>query len=536
MLLHHRTEDLCTALDNGQIVPYFQPIVELKTRRIRGFEVLARRTRVAGAPTLPVDMILLAEEVGLIGRITETLLRQTAVVARRVPKELRFAINISPSQFCDESFALNLLALMEEIGLSPLQLTIEITESGLLDNFDLALTVSEQLKSYGVQLALDDFGTGYSSLRHLQALPFDELKIDGSFVRSMSDDRASRKIVATIIGLSHSMGMTAVAEGIETVEQAEMLFYFGCGRGQGWLFRHPLPASEVALYLEQSSDQGAVLPSSTSEIGTMIGATLEVLPAQRLSQLQAIYDGAPAALCFLDRNLRYISLNKRFTEVHGLLGIEAFLGRTVAEVVPKHHAAVEIYLLRALAGEASRGLEVSLPDPRHPEQMKTYLVSYEPARDEVGEVVGISCIAVEITERKQAENALRTSIEHYWLAAGTSPQIAWTAEANGDLLDVSPRWEILTGFTLEDFLSNSWIESVHQEDRGRVIELWQRSVQKEAPLDMLFRLLTKNEQWLWLRASGAPRRGTDDRVLRWYGTIEVIDARRTTEQKLTGWS
>jgi PAS domain S-box-containing protein len=523
-----RIQDLCSALDHGEIVPYFQPIVDIKAMQVCGFEVLARWEDPTAGATLPVGLIRLAEGADLIWRITEALISRTADLARTLPKHLKFSINISPAQFCDASFAETLYTHMQKAGLSASQVTVEITETALLDNFDLALSISKQLKSYGTQIALDDFGTGYSSLRHLQALPFDELKIDGSFVNSMSERRESRKIVAAIVGLSHSLGITTVAEGIETKAQAEMLYYLGCARGQGWLFSHPLPGTAVADYFFKEKGLEPILPSPQSHVAATIGTTLEVQPAQRLSQLQAIYDGAAVGLCFLDRQLRYVSLNKPLAEANGR-SIENHLGRTVAEVLPELYAEIAPHLQRALHGEATNSLEVAMEGEPGSKEKKTYLVSYEPARDEAGEVVGVSVVLVDITMRKRAENTLRASIDHYWRAAGANPQVPWTADPKGNILDISPRWDVVTGLTRNDALDGRWKNVVHAEDRERVVRWFEQAVIGGTPLDLLCRLCRPDGEAIWIRMTAAARFGLDGRVERWYGTMEEIDARKPTE-------
>ncbi|MEO6803433.1 MAG: EAL domain-containing protein [Granulicella sp.] len=523
-----RIQDLCTALDRGEIVPYFQPIVDIKTMQVCGFEVLARWEDPAAGATLPVGLIRLAEGADLIWRITEALISRTADLARTLPEHLKFSINISPGQFCDASFAETLHAHMDNAGLNPSQVMVEITETALLENFDLALTISKQLKSYGTQLALDDFGTGYSSLRHLQALPFDELKIDGSFVNSMSERRESRKIVAAIVGLSHSLGITTVAEGIETKAQAEMLYYLGCARGQGWLFSHPLPPTAVADYFFKEKGLEPMLPSPQSHVAATIGTTLEVQPAQRLSQLQAIYDGAAVGLCFLDRDLRYVSLNKPLAEAKGL-SIENHLGRTVAEVMPENYPKIAPYLQRALQGVATNGLEVTMAGESGSKEKKTYLVSYEPARDEAGEVVGVSVVLVDITMRKRAENTLRASIDHYWRAAGSNPQVPWTADSQGNILDISPRWDVVTGLTRHDALDGRWKDVVHAEDRERVVRWFEQAVIGGTPLDLLCRLCRPDGEAIWIRMTAAARFGSDGKVERWYGTMEEINTGSPTE-------
>jgi EAL domain-containing protein (putative c-di-GMP-specific phosphodiesterase class I) len=185
-------------------------------------------------------------------------------------------------------------------------LTVEITVSALCHNLQRARRIAIELGDMSCQLARDDFGTGYSSLLHLKALPFNKLKIDRSFVQSMTSEREIRKIVAAVVGLGYSLDMISVAEGVETEEQADALLWLGCELGQGWLYGRPLPASRIPDMIVAAP---RTLPTRfAAGAGSSIAvAGLDALPTRRLAQWQAIYDGAPVGLCFLDKNLRNIS-------------------------------------------------------------------------------------------------------------------------------------------------------------------------------------------------------------------------------------
>jgi len=387
--------DVRRALENGSLVPCFQPIVELRTGRLAGFEVLARWDHPEHGLILPENFISLAEENGMIGELTQQILRKSFLSAPVSSESLFLAVNISPVQLRYLSLSHQIRDAAEDYGFPLKQLTVEITESALVNNLQRARKIAFELRDMGCQLALDDFGTGYSSLRHLQALPFNQLKIDRSFVKSMTCERESRKIVAAVVGLGYSLGMITVAEGVETEEQADMLLWLGCELGQGWLFGRPLPADRIP-------DMIVAAPRTLSTrfaalAGSMAVAGLNALPGQCLAQLQAIYDGAPIGLCFLDKNLRYISLNQRLADMNGA-PVAAHVGRMVSEMIPGFFPTVEPYLRRALNGEVIPKVKALRPANRLGQAERTVLVSYQPVLDEAGDVIGISIAVVDMAE------------------------------------------------------------------------------------------------------------------------------------------
>ena len=239
--------DLRQAVADGTIVPHVQPLVDLASRRIVAFETLARWTHPARGAVPPAEFIPVVEEIGLIDAMSEALLRRACCVAATWPPDILLAFNVSPLQLRDRSLPAIVASVLADTGFPPDRLELEITESALVGDFELARAILYDLKSLGTRLALDDFGTGYSTLRHLQKLPFDTIKIDASFVGLMLGDAESRKIVTAVIGLGRSLGMTVVAEGIEEPETASLLESMNCDIGQGWLFGRPGPMESAVL-------------------------------------------------------------------------------------------------------------------------------------------------------------------------------------------------------------------------------------------------------------------------------------------------
>ena len=278
--MHVEIAEVRRALENDEVVPFFQPLVELRTGRLTGFEVLTRWQHQELGFILPGNFISLAEDHGLIGLLTEQILQKALSSAILLPDPLTLAVNISPSQLQDLSLPEQICGAAVKGRLPPARLTVEITESALLGDLNRAKAIAHELKAIGCRLSLDDFGTGYSSMVHLQALPFDELKIDRSFVSSMTRARESRKIVAAVVGLGHSLNMTTVGEGIETEQQADMLLWLGCEVGQGWLYGKPVPADEISGLIA-AGPQSTLAGLPTPGDGWAV-SSLEALPTQRL--------------------------------------------------------------------------------------------------------------------------------------------------------------------------------------------------------------------------------------------------------------
>ncbi len=264
--------DLRQAVADDAIVPHFQPLVQLDTERVIGFEMLARWPHPVRGMVSPAEFILVAEDIGLIGAMTDRLLRRACRIAATWPSDILLACNISPLQLCDRELPSMVRAALAESELPPHRLELEITESALLGDLDLARDLLNELKALGVRLALDDFGTGYSSLRQLRLLPFDKLKIDAGFVGTMASNAENRKIVAAVVGLGRSLGLVTVAEGVEDVETAALLRELGCDVGQGWLFGRPCSAEAVSMLQQRlSSECRAVLaqPEAASQVAEL---------------------------------------------------------------------------------------------------------------------------------------------------------------------------------------------------------------------------------------------------------------------------
>ncbi|HTI79510.1 MAG TPA: EAL domain-containing protein [Acetobacteraceae bacterium] len=264
-------EDLRAAIANDDIIPFFEPQIDFASGLIVSFEMLARWRHATRGFVPPAEFIPVAEDAGLVVAMTERLMRRGCRAAATWPDNIVLAINVSPLQLRDRRLPGAVCAALAESGLAAQRLELELTESTLVTDFKLARDVLLELKAIGVRLAIDDFGTGYSSLAHLQALPFDKIKIDARFIQEMSEATDSWKIVSAVVGLGHTLGLLTVAEGVEEQGQADALRGIGCDVGQGWLFGRALPEDEVVALLADgtrcTSLEARMQPARVAVIG-----------------------------------------------------------------------------------------------------------------------------------------------------------------------------------------------------------------------------------------------------------------------------
>jgi diguanylate cyclase (GGDEF)-like protein len=242
-------QDLRKAFVGGEFELHYQPIVNLESNEISGFEALIRWPHSERGMVSPSTFIPLAEEIGLIVPIGEWALRTACSTAARWPGHLKICVNLSPVQFRSRGLVQVVVGALGSSGLLPERLELEITETVLLIDTEETLTVLHRLRELGVRIAMDDFGTGYSSLSYLQAFPFDRIKIDRSFIKDIAEEVGSLNIVRAVAAMANGLGMATTAEGVETQEQLDAVKSEGCTEMQGFLFSRALPAHEIEQLL-----------------------------------------------------------------------------------------------------------------------------------------------------------------------------------------------------------------------------------------------------------------------------------------------
>jgi diguanylate cyclase (GGDEF)-like protein len=245
--------DLREAIEQNRLHLEYQPIVDLRRNVVVGFEALARWRHSTRGAISPVVFIPIAEDSGLILPLGEWALREACRQAAHWPAELKIAVNLSPVQFSLPNFADIVLDILAETGLAPERLVLEITERLFISDIDKALTILHRLKGLGIGIAMDDFGIGYSSLSLLRSFPFDRIKIDRSFVTDLGEDTQTNVIVQAVIIIARSLGMTTVAEGVESAGQQRLLMALGCDAVQGYFYSPAVPIERVPALIAEWS-------------------------------------------------------------------------------------------------------------------------------------------------------------------------------------------------------------------------------------------------------------------------------------------
>lgn len=372
-------------------MPAFQPIVDLKDGRISSFEVLARWNDSELGIVNPSIFIPLVEQAGLLDQMMDRLIRAACTYAASWDGKFYLTFNISPTQFACRHLAEKISQCAQDSGFPVDRIQLEITENAIFDDTNRVKSAVEDIKSRGMRIILDDFGTGHSSLVRLQSVPFDKIKIDAGFVRTMEVRKDSCKIISAVIGLGQSLGLSIVAEGVENDVQFEMLKQLGCDYGQGYYFSKPVFAD--------------VAPDLLSKFGQ---AAREKRPVEmscnrRLAELHALYEDEQLRIAFIDTELRFTSISKGFCNSVGIDGAWA-TGRPITEIFPGN-ADVLRAVTDAVVGQGSFIIrEITLNTDEG-----LVSIQFAPARDEVGVVIGIS---IRIMNHRRDINQYCYEIEH----------------------------------------------------------------------------------------------------------------------------
>jgi diguanylate cyclase (GGDEF)-like protein len=266
------------AIENDEFITYYQPVIDLGSGKIVGMEALVRWQHPELGVLLPAKFIGLAEDTGLIVEIGDLVMRTACAQTRKWFDQglgpLRIAVNISARHFQQENFLDRLVETLEETGLDPKSLELELTETSIMKNAESAARLLADIRKLGVKVAIDDFGTGYSSLSYLKRLPIDTVKLDRSFVSGATTDPDDAALVMAIVTLAHNLRLTVIAEGVETAEQLSFLRLLRCDEGQGYYFSKPVPPDVFAASLRDPKWKLKVVAESTLHLVSSLPAAV----------------------------------------------------------------------------------------------------------------------------------------------------------------------------------------------------------------------------------------------------------------------
>lgn len=490
--------DLGEAIALNEIEPAFQPLIDIERERTVGYEVLARWNHLIYGPVSPSFFVKLAEDNGLIYALTAQIIQKACECLRHVAGEPFVAFNLSPIQLREEGIVDLVSQILVANDLSFSRIHIEITESALIEDEETALRIVRRFKEFGFGLALDDFGTGFSSLTRLHALPFDKLKIDARFVRRMEEDPTSRKIVASVIDLGQSLGMTVVAEGVETYGQLALLRRLGCDVAQGFFLGRPV---------ESKPQANPAYPA-----GSLRCSRLNPSRRQKLFQLEAIYRSSPNALAFLDCEGRLTRANERFGLIVGK-PVADIVGTHLAGLLPqKHELRVDNVLRHVRRGREIDQLELFLPHSQ-----RTYVASCTRVIDDENELIGISLSLMDVSRRKNAEALLRADEDQFRRAVEQGLHIVWAAKPTGEVYYMGPTL-VGGGVAVSDRIAD-WYSRMHPDDRIIVRREWLDWIPTGRPFVTRFRIRGLDGAWLSVTSSASPKFSDDGVIEDWVGVI-----------------
>lgn len=498
----HETQleaNLKKALERKEFQLYYQPKLDLISGEIYGVEALIRWKHPEKGIISPLEFIPFAEETGLIVPIGEWVLRAACKQGKAwqgigMPP-LIMAVNLSARQLYQSNLVEMVQEILVETKLAPEYLEFEITESIIMD-VQKVLPILRKLKRIGVRISLDDFGTRYSSLYYLKEFPIDIIKIDQSFVRNCTADVKDGTIVKAIIAMAHQLKVDVIAEGIETKNQLIFLQQNLCSRGQGYFFSKPLPAAQFVqeFYgIEQIVHEEGIPQEFNRQ--KWLEKALE-LSRQELRETVRNQQGMI---------LKYTKRNDKF--IHTLcdgellyrIGLtpEKLLGKELHDVLSYDEAERKLqYYRRAWEGEENVVYEGKLNGV-------WYLASLRPIR-RGGQVVEVIASCMDITERKQVEEALRQSEEKYRLIAENMQDLIGVWDTNGVVQYASPSHKTILGFSPEVYEGNMAFEMVHPDDISNIQQQHTNMILSKTPCSVEFRCKQANGNWVYVEAVGTP--------------------------------
>jgi PAS domain S-box-containing protein len=513
--------NLRKAVERKEFQLYYQPKVNLSSGKIGGVEALIRWKHPNRGIISPLEFIPLAEETGLILPIGEWVLREACEQNKKwrdmgLPPMV-MSVNLSARQFFQDNLVEKIEQILNDTGISPKFLELEITESMMMDAQYVSQTLWE-LKRLGIRISLDDFGTGYSSLYYLKNFPIDKIKIDQSFVQNCTNDTKDATIVKAIIAMSHQLKIEVVAEGIETKEHLIFLQQNLCNKGQGYFFSKPLPPDKFIR--DFILIEGILKREGISQELSEQKWLEEALKYARQELLDTVRQQQGMIFKFKEKNGKFIHTLCDGELLYRMnLTSEQVVGRELKDFMGVNDAKSKLnYYQRAWNGE-----EVTYEGNFNG---IWYIASLRPIRTggHIVEVIG-SC--VDITEKKKIEEDLKSSEYRYRIIAENTQDLIRVIDINGIICYASPSHETVLGFPKNVYEGSLFYELIHPDDVDNTKKAFSRIISL-TPQQVEFRYKHADGRWIFVESKGTP-------VLNEQGEIEciVIVGRDISERKKT---
>jgi len=519
--------ELRKAIQQEELVVHFQPKVDLQLGTIRGFEALVRWKHPEKGMIAPGEFIPLAEETGLIVPIGDWVLRKACTQLKQLhdttDRTSTVSVNLSVRQFYQPNLIQKIKLILEETGLAPCYLEIEITESMMIDA-QHALKIVSELKELGLKISLDDFGTGYSSLHYLKKFPIDIIKIDQSFIRDCLTDSNNETIVKTIIAMSHQLKLEVISEGVETKEQLIFLQQNHCNMAQGYLFSRPIPFDELTKVfeeIEQMVPDMGIAPEILNQRylqKALLDAQSELQETIRLQQGMTIrvkQQEEKLILTFCDGELLY---RMGFTP-------EQVIGKDLFEILAPNSDQVMIeHFQRAFKGEPNVTYE-SEYNGIH------YLASLR-AIQRGGQIVEVISSCVDISDRKRAQEALTLSEQKYQLIAENMSDLIRVVSSDGVVQYASPSHKTVLGYSPEELEGIRTYPFIHPDDWSLVQTAHYDLLSSAVPSQIEMRHKHAEGHWVHVEAKGTPILDDNGAVQSVIIVAREITSRKQTEENL----
>jgi diguanylate cyclase (GGDEF)-like protein/PAS domain S-box-containing protein len=510
--------DLHKAIERQEFILHYQPKINLKTGKVIGAEALIRWNHPERGMIPPSQFIPIAEETGLIIPIGEWVLQEACKQQKKWMEQgfsnMVICVNLSARQFSQCQIVKTVKKVLEQTGLEPQYLELEITESMTMD-IERTIVTLQELKKLGLLISIDDFGTGFSSLNYLKQFPVDTLKIDQSFVRELYNQTNDETIVKTIISMAHTLQLNVVAEGIETREQLVFLQQHLCDTAQGYFFSEPLPAKDwnQAFFTKMEEIIGTFGISQDTTKRMWMEETVRIA-RQELQDTLRRQQGLTIKYKKMDGKFVHTMCDGELLYRFGLIP-EQVIGKELHEFIPAHLAQAKLpFYQKAWEGEENITYEAKINGIY-------YMAALSPLKKR-GKVVEVIVSCSDITTLKETEKALRESQEMYQLVAENMTDLITIFDLQGKIKYASPSHQSVLGYPSSYYENYNSFSNLHPDDQSLYKHTFVSTIQSKQPCEIQYRIAIHEGGWKLFKVKLTPVLDNSGEVIHVIGVAKDI--------------